>query len=243
MSGLHLPTTLGPLARCAADDQGRYSMNGVQVRDPGDGTFCCGSTNGRYLLIARGISPGDGRGHLGCPPDRSIVVPTVAWNEAFRKVPQLLDQPRGSNKPKTVEVALEGAKVRLSSHERSFTCDQIDGRFPDWTQVLPKRGPAFTIYVNADLLVDILTAVKQMIDESDKVTLAFWSDTEPLAVVAKSAETGLCIDGLVMPLTPSPSQIQKEKDERAARAAEEEESEAEEQEGNNEEPEVEEVDA
>ena len=144
MSGLHLPTTLGPLARCAADDQGRYSMNGVQVRDPGDGTFCCVSTNGRYLLIARGITPGDGRGHLGCPPDRSIVVPTVAWNEAFRKVPQLLDQPRGSNKPKTVEVALEGTNVRLSSQERSFTCDQIDGRFPDWTQVLPKRGPAFT---------------------------------------------------------------------------------------------------
>jgi DNA polymerase III sliding clamp (beta) subunit (PCNA family) len=182
-------------------------------------------------------------GHLGCPPDRSIVVPTVAWNEAFRKVPQLLDQPRGSNKPKTVEVALEGTKVRLSFHERNFTCDQIDGRFPDWTQVLPKCGPAFTIYVNPDLLVDILTAVKQMIGESDKVTLAFWSDTEPLAVVAKSAESGLCIDGLVMPLTPSPSQIQKEKDERAARIAEEEESEPEAEEGSNEEPEAEEVDA
>ena len=116
---------------------------------------------------------------MGCPPDRSIVVPTVAWNEAFRKVPQLLDQPRGSNKPKTVEVALEGTKVRLSSQERSFTCDQIDGRFPDWTQVLPKRGPAFTIYVNPDLLVDLLTAVKQMIGEYDKVTLAFWTDADP----------------------------------------------------------------
>jgi DNA polymerase III sliding clamp (beta) subunit (PCNA family) len=243
MSGLSLPATLGPLTRCAADDQGRYSMNGVQVRDPGDGTFCCVSTNGRYLLIARGISPGDGRGHLGCPPDRPIVVPTVAWNEAFRKVPQLLDQPRGSNKPKTVELALEGTKVRLSSNERSFTCDQIDGRFPDWTRILPKRGPAFTIYVNPDLLVDILTAVKQMIGEYDKVTLAFWTDAEPLAVVAKSAETGLCIDGLVMPLTPSPSQIQKEKDERAARAAEEEESEPEEEEGSTVEPEAEEIDA
>src|SRR6516164_4096439 len=246
MSGLSLPATLGPLTRCAADDQGRYSMNGVQVRDPGDGTFCCVSTNGRYLLIARGVSPGDERGHLGCPPDRSIVVPTVAWNEAFRKVPQLLDQPRGSNKPKTVEVALEGTKVRLSSQERSFTCDQIDGRFPDWTQVLPKRGPAFTIYVNPDLLFDILTAVKQMIGEQDKVTLAFWSDTEPLAVVAKSAESGLCIDGLVMPLTPSPSQIQKEKEERAARSVEEEAAEEEEgetpkeEEGSDEEPEEEE---
>jgi DNA polymerase III sliding clamp (beta) subunit (PCNA family) len=233
------------LTRCAADDQGRYSMNGVQVRDPGDGTFCCVSTNGRYLLIARGISLGDERGHLGCPPDRPIVVPTVAWNEAFRKVPQLLDQPRGSNKPKTVKVALEGTKVRLSSNERSFTCDQIDGRFPDWTQVLPKRGPAFTIYVNPDLLVDILTAVKQMIGEQKKVTLAFWTDAEPMAVVAKSAETGLCIDGLVMPLTPSPSQIQKEKDERAARATQEEESNAEpkEEEGSTEESETEEVDA
>src|SRR5262249_59758881 len=136
MSGLSLPATLGPLTRCAADEQGRYSMNGCQVPDPGDGTFCCVSTNGRYLLIARGISPGDGRGHLGCPPDRSIVVPTVAWNEAFRKVPQLLDQPRGSNKRKTVDVALEGTTVPLSRLGRCCTCAQMRRRFPHCAQTL-----------------------------------------------------------------------------------------------------------
>jgi Zn finger protein HypA/HybF involved in hydrogenase expression len=227
MSGLALPANLGPMARITADDQGRYSMNGVQVRDPGDGTFSCVGTDGRYLLIARGISPGDDRGHLGCPPDADVIVPSAAWNEAFRKPPQLLDQPRWSKQPKTIQVSKEGRKIRLSGHERSLTTDEMDGaRFPDWRQILPKRGPAFTIYVNPDYLAELLKTVKSMLgDEDQKVLLAFWSDTEPLAVVAKDRLTGLCLDGLLMPLTPSPSQEAKDKAERAKEREEEEEKE------------------
>jgi hypothetical protein len=209
----------------AADDQGRWSMNGVEVTDPGDGTFCCVGTDGRYLLVVRGIQAGDGKGHLGCPPDRAVLVPAVAWTEAFRKMPKLLDQPHWSKKPATVEVALEGQKVRLSGHERNFTCDQVDGRFPDWRQVLPKKPPAFSIYVDPERLADLLKTVQGMIGESHKVTLAFWKDSEPLAIVAREPETGLCLDGIIMPLTPSPSEVAKDKAKRAAEQEEEEEDE------------------
>jgi hypothetical protein len=224
MSGLSLPATLGPLARVTADDQARYSMNGVQVTDPGDGTFCCVGTDGRYLLVVRGIQAGD-RGHMGCPPDRSLLIPAAAWTEAFRKVPALLDQPRWSNKPKTVEVSLEGRKVRLSGHERSLTTDELDGRFPDWRQALPKKPPAFSIAVDPEKLADLLKTVQGMIGESHKVVLAFWKDNEPLAVVARNQETGLCLDGILMPLTPSPSEMAKEKAERAAKQEERREEE------------------
>src|SRR5262249_43865603 len=156
MRGLSLPTTLGPLARVAADDQGRWSMNGVEVTDPGNGTFCCVGTDGRYLLVVRGIQAGDERGHLGCPPDRAVLVPAVAWTEAFRKMPKLLDKTTYSRKPPTVEVALEGKKVRLSGYERSFTCDEIDGRFPDWRNVLPKKPPTFSIAVDPEKLAELL---------------------------------------------------------------------------------------
>jgi DNA polymerase III sliding clamp (beta) subunit (PCNA family) len=199
-----------------ADDQGRLSMNGVEVTDPGNGTFCCVGTDGRYMLIARGIQAGDARGHLGCPPDRAVLVPAVAWTEAFRKMPKLLDTPSWSAKKPTVEVSLEGQKVRLSGRERSFTCDEIDGRFPNWRQVLPKRPPAFTIYANPDYLAELLKTVSGMLGgETKRVTLAFWSDNEPLAFVARDRESGLCLDGILMPLTPSPSEERKEKEKKA----------------------------
>src|SRR5205814_5284225 len=111
MSGLYLPATLGPLARCAADDQGRYTMNGVQVGDPGDGTFRCAVTDGRRLLVARGVCPE--RGHLGCPPDASVIVPSADWNELFRKVPKLFNGYPGRGNPTPVAVVLDGARLRL----------------------------------------------------------------------------------------------------------------------------------
>ena len=69
----------------AADDAGRYAMNGVQVADPGDGTFRCAVTDGRRLLVARGVCPKRGElGDLGGPPDASVIVPPPDWNELIR---------------------------------------------------------------------------------------------------------------------------------------------------------------
>src|SRR5690348_16203748 len=85
---LSLPAALGPLVRSAADGDGRYSINGVQVTDRGRGQFCCVSTDGRNLLIARGLAPDGVRGRLqDCAPDYepTVIVPAAAWTEAFRK--------------------------------------------------------------------------------------------------------------------------------------------------------------
>jgi hypothetical protein len=243
MSGLHLPTTLGPLARCAADDQGRYSMNGVQVSDPGDGTFRCAVTDGRHLLVAQGICPE--RGHLNCPPDVGVIVPAPAWNEAFRKPPKLVAQNGRWSSPKEPETVsfeftggpqMHSAKIRVATRDRSFSCDPIDGRFPDWTQIIPKTAPAFTIKVNPTYLANLLTAVSHMLgDESQGVTLAFWKPDVPMAVVAKDAATGLCLDGLLMPLTDSTPvrryEPQKQTEERAKAEEGQEQEEKDEAEG------------
>ena len=173
MNGLHLPATLGPLARCAADDQGRYSMNGVQVSDPGGGTFRCAVTDGRNLLVARGICPA--RGHLNCPPDAHVIVPTGAWNEAFRKTPKLVTQNGRWSSPKPPEaVSFEfagdprQAKVRVATGERSFNCDPIDGRFPDWTKIIPKEPPLFAIHVNPAFLANLLTTISNILGDETR---------------------------------------------------------------------------
>jgi DNA polymerase III sliding clamp (beta) subunit (PCNA family) len=223
---MYLPATLGPLARCAATDTGRYSMAGVQVSDPGDGTFRCVVTDGRSLLIARGICPE--RGHLNCPPDVGVIVPSAAWHELFRKTPKLIAPGRSwqtSSPPLPVTIESAGEKVRLETGERGFVSDRIDGHFPDWTQIIPKTPPAFTIVVNPELLANLLTAISHILgDETQRVTLCFWKPDAPMAVVAKDAAIGLCLDGLLMPLTDSSPPV------RQPESAHEEEAEEEAQE-------------
>jgi hypothetical protein len=205
---LYLPATLGPLARCAASDNGRYSMCGVQVADPGDGTSRCAVTDGRKLLVARGLCPQEGE--LGCPSDAAVVVPSAEWNELFRKVPKLFNgYPHGSSVPVGVDV-LPGFKLRLLRPDRQQFCDPVDGRFPDWRTILPKGAPVFAIKVNPEYLIDVLATVRAMLAEDNQaVTLCFWKPSAPMAVVAKDGTSGVCLDGLLMPLVPDPAPAQK----------------------------------
>ena len=63
----------------------------------------------------------------------------------------------------------------------------------------------FTIAVNPEYLANLLTAIAAMLgDDTRRVTLAFWTPDAPMAVVAKDATTGLCLDGMLMPLTTDP---------------------------------------
>ena len=77
-----------------------------------------------------------------------------------------------------------------------------DGHFPDVNAVLPKGPPAFAIAVNVELLAELLSVIGKILSaETRKVTLAFWKPDVPMAVVAKDQATGVCLDGLLMPLT------------------------------------------
>jgi hypothetical protein len=201
---LFLPAALAPLVRSAADDDGRYSMKGVEIREQGNNTYCCTVTDGRQLLIARGVCPQPGR--LNGMSDARIVVPTQAWLELFRKAPRGLGIWRPSNappEPVSIELKTDGRLLLTCQGRRWFESHAAEGRFPDWTQVLPKRKPLFSVCVNPELLADLLTNVARMLDEHNKsVTIAFWSPEEPIAVVAKDKQNRLCLDAMLMPLTP-----------------------------------------
>ena len=195
MSGLYLPATLGPLSRCAASDVGRYAMCGVELTDPGDGTFRCAVSDGRQLLVVRGPCPARGRlnGEAGAP----VIVPIEAWQELFRKPSK---DYRGNIEPVCVE--FDGARLHLATRDRFSTSAPVDGRFPDWTSIIPKTAPAFSINVNPEFLANLLTVIAKILSQDNrKVTLAFWKPDHPMAVVAKDEATGMCLDGLLMPLT------------------------------------------
>jgi DNA polymerase III sliding clamp (beta) subunit (PCNA family) len=208
---LHLPAILASLVGSAADDIGRYSMNGIEIREQGNNTFCCTVTDGQQLVIARGPCPA--RGRLNGMSGACVVVPSAAWQEAFRKEPKGLSvwRPRTQRNEQdhvAIERLLNGKLRFIASANRTFECDAVEGRFPDWTQVLPKSKPRFSIDVSVDLFIELLRTVGRMLsDDNRRVTLCFWSDSTPMAVVAKDTN-GICLDSLLMPLTrdePRPS--------------------------------------
>jgi hypothetical protein len=165
-------------------------------------------------------------------------VPTGAWNEAFRKTPKLASHNgrwSSTKPPDAVSFEFTGgpqmhlAKVRVGTGERTFNCDPIDGRFPDWTTIIPKGSPAFAIRVNPKFLADLLIAMSQMLGEDcQTVTLCFWKPDTPMGVVAKDSATGLCLDGLLMPLTDSTPVQRYEPQPEKQEATEEEQGEEEE---------------
>src|SRR5262249_12529952 len=96
----------------------------------------------------------------------------------------------------------------LSSQDRTLTTQQLDGKFPDWHQVMPKGNPVAVVAVQPKLLAETLTALAAMLgDEFQRVTLCFFKPGEPIGLVAKNSVA--CIDALLMPLTPDPEPPKK----------------------------------
>jgi hypothetical protein len=226
--GLYLPGALGPIARLAASGDGRYSMAGVRVVDPGDGTFRCEVTDGRALLICRGLCPQDDE----TPGNFPAVIPSGLWRDIFDEKVRLKLYRPGSGQDGLAPVRIQVPPgTRTCSLQAGDTVarkgEVIEGRFPDVAQVLPKGKPHFVIRVNPHYLATILDVLNKLLADEPAVSLAFWKPTEPMAIVAKNRTNGICYDCLLMPLTradPPP----RAKDEDEAGPTEEEEAEEEE---------------
>jgi hypothetical protein len=204
MSGLALPASLAALTRCAGEES-RYSMAGVQLTDPGGGQYRATVTDGRRLIHVQGYCPEtktEPAGELGCPPDVPVMVPRDAWDTIFRFAPKLIGYERNSYGEKTAPVRvarLSDGRVLLSSKDRTLTTDQLDGHFPDWRQVMPKKNPIAVVSVNPKLLAETLTALAAMLgDEFQRVTLCYFGPNTAIGLVAKNSAA--CIDALLMPL-------------------------------------------
>jgi hypothetical protein len=194
---LYLPGALGPIARLAASDNGRYSMCGVRVVDPCDGTFRCEVTGGRSLLIARGVCPVD----EDTPGNFPAVIPSGLWKDIFDE--KVKDRRTGQFAPVRIQVESSkqaDAPCSLQVGDVTRKGRVVDKRFPDVNQVLPQGKPVFTIRVNPHHLATLLEVLNRLLADEPAVTLAFWRPDQPMAIVAKDRAAGICYDALLMPL-------------------------------------------
>ena len=126
----------------------RYYLNGLML-EAADGVLRAVATDGHRLAMCElAMDVGDNAGP-------QVIVPRKGVQELHR----LLD-----DKDSTVQVELGDNHIRITTDELRFTSKLIDGRFPDYTRVLPKSTNK-RVLINRDQLRQALTRTSILSNE------------------------------------------------------------------------------
>lgn len=160
----------------AAKDEGKYAMQGV-LFDVQDGIFKAVATDGKRLAVADGPNIGDTIGDaLG-----TAIVPSKAFG--------LVDQVASNDADDSlVRVTWDKSTVWFQTTKATVTSRLVEGRFPSWRDVIPKK---FAVTLNIDN-GSFSSAVRQAAimadDESKRVVLDF--DVGKVKMTAHGVTTG-----------------------------------------------------
>ena len=126
----------------------RYYLNGLML-EPANGILRAVATDGHRLAMCEiEADTGDSNGE-------QVIVPRKGVQELHR----LLED---NDESVTVEVGSN--HIRITTGELRFTSKLIDGRFPDYTRVIPKNADK-QLLVNRDLLRQALTRTSILSNE------------------------------------------------------------------------------
>jgi len=126
----------------------RYYLNGLML-ETADSVLRAVATDGHRLAMCElTMDVGEGAG-------QQVIVPRKGVQELHR----LLDE-----KDSTVQIEIGGNHIRITTDELRFTSKLIDGRFPDYTRVIPKSADKQAL-INRDQLRQALTRTSILSNE------------------------------------------------------------------------------
>jgi hypothetical protein len=198
-----IPRSLCALKRVAAkNEHARFgATQGIRISVK-KGLYRAEATDGRRAIFAQGIVDNDvpWPGFRDTPDDAfEIVIPPKDLERACKTAETSLGP--HSSVPSLVGVATMGAKVILGLGNDVMSTEAIDGRFPDTRTCVPATRPMFTVRVDPKLLAETLLAMADMLPlHASGVQLFFYGNDKPIGVCARNIDTGMMIDGLVVPL-------------------------------------------
>jgi DNA polymerase-3 subunit beta len=159
----------------AADETARYSMTGV-LWELEDSTAKLVATDGRRLALAQGVATAHG-GHS--TKNQTPVVPTKAMNLLERN----LEDPE-----EVVKVCMRPNEVLFRTGRSVIYSRLVEGRFPEYKQVLPKKQAVRVPLQAAPFQAAVRQAAIMTDDESRRVTFSFAKNK--LTLAAQGAQTG-----------------------------------------------------
>jgi DNA polymerase-3 subunit beta len=159
----------------AADETARYSMTGVLWELEGESARLV-ATDGRRLALAQGLATPTG-GHT--TKGQAPVVPTKAMS--------LLERNLQDDEGELVKVCIRTNDVLFRTGRAVVYSRLVEGRFPDYKQVLPKKMTARATLEATPFQVAVRQAAI-MADDTKRVTFSF--DKNKLTMEAQGAGTG-----------------------------------------------------
>jgi DNA polymerase-3 subunit beta len=181
--------TVAQVARAASADDARPVLTGVQLEATGSGLTAAATDS--YRLAVRTVPWDQGAEH-------TTLVPRRALEEARRSAETL-----GSE----VRLILETGQVTFDFGDRRLTTRLIEGRFPDFRQLIPGGFERRLDVDRAELMevVKRVSVVGEANTTSTPVTLHLTADT--VRVTAGSGEVGQADESLPGTLEGEPLQI------------------------------------
>lgn len=157
-------------------ESSRYALGGVLLEMEGENVTAVG-TDGRRLakMEGKGLSVGDHQ-----TTGTNTIVPTKAIQLMERAV---------SEKDESVDVAARSSDIILRTPRCTIFSRLVEGRYPNWRQVFPKRDDASHIYMTVGPLFAALRQAAIVTDqESRGIDLVFSQGN--LRLEASTAEIG-----------------------------------------------------
>jgi DNA polymerase-3 subunit beta len=159
----------------AADETARYSMTGV-LWELEDNVARLVATDGRRLALCQGTATGHG-GHT--TRGQMPVVPTKAMNLLERNL---------QDDEETVKICLRSNEVLFRTERAVVYSRLVEGRFPDYRQVLPKKQATKVPLQAASFQTAVRQAAIMTDEDSKRVTFRFSKNN--LTLRAQGATAG-----------------------------------------------------
>jgi hypothetical protein len=205
---LFIPRSLCALKRVAAKaEHYRFAATqGIRIASA-SGLFRAEATDGHRAIIVQGLAPTEEPpwpGFKELPDDASEAVILPKDLERGCKVGDASLQSRFG----VVGIATRDSEVSLGLGADVVTARTVEGRFPNISQVIPKKRPLFTFRVDPKTLAETLLAIADLLPEEARGVQCFYYGEElALGFCARNSENGLMIDALVVPLiAPKPKE-------------------------------------
>jgi DNA polymerase-3 subunit beta len=159
----------------AADETARYSMTGV-LWELEENVAKLVATDGRRLALTQGTATGYG-GHT--TKGQAPVVPTKAMNLLERNL---------QDDEETVKICLRPNEVLFRTERSVIYSRLVEGRFPDYKQVMPKKQGTRVVLQAASFQAAVRQAAIMTDEDSKRVTFRFSKNN--LTLKAQGATAG-----------------------------------------------------
>ena len=184
---------------CSTDDL-RPAMNGVLYEEKADGGYEATATDGHVLLNVKGIgekSDEQPEAWRGIIPSYTLKSFSKLGRKAF-----LLGLNTGKIVLKTVlQTTMRQNREILEYRFPDFELKEKPTKeaYPNWKSIVPQGTPYFKIAVNPKKLIQVLTAMTAIQEDSDTngVVLSFYNSVTGIRIESKKDKEIL---GLVMPM-------------------------------------------